>query len=357
MTDIILVDNQLDRDTWDEFVAQQSDGHLLQSWGWGDFKAAFGWQPMRVALSASTKIVAAAQLVFRPSPLGPLAYIPKGPVLGQATASQQGQLWAAVHRLARQRRAFVLKVEPEWLDLPEQHERLAAQGLSPDSDTIQPRQTIVIDLTPDPDDVLDTMKSKTRYNIRLAGRKGLVCEPGDRAAVDAFYDIMETTGERDEFGIHTRAYYQHAWELFNAQGRASLWMASYKGQYLAGVMAFCLGQKSWYMYGASSNQHRNLMPTYLAQWQALLWAKDRGCASYDMCGIPDLPEEVLEEGLRDRSTLGDAPPHLWGVYRFKRGFGGQTRRYVGAYQRIYSPLRHRLFTAGLALIKKTRGQT
>jgi lipid II:glycine glycyltransferase (peptidoglycan interpeptide bridge formation enzyme) len=108
------------------------------------------------------------------------------------------------------------------------------------------------------------------------------------------------------------------------------------------------------MYGSSSNKHRNLMPTYLVQWEAISWAKAKGCQHYDLCGIPDMDEDVLEAAVRDRDVLEGDIPELWGVYRFKRGFGGQVIRYVGAYDYIYKPLRHRLFNWAMALREKTR---
>jgi lipid II:glycine glycyltransferase (peptidoglycan interpeptide bridge formation enzyme) len=339
---------------WNAFVASQSTAHLLQSWAWGDFKAQFGWEPVRLAVQADDELAGVAQILLRASPLGKLAYIPKGPVFGTDDPGITMQLWQGIHETLQTHGVFALKVEPEWPDEERAHKRLQEAGFVHSDQTVQPRQTIVVDLSPDKDEILAAMKSKTRYNIRLASRKGVKSREGDAQDVEIFYDMMETTGERNEFGIHSRDYYRQAWRQFSAQDRAKLFLATYEGQPLAGIMVFAFGKKSWYMYGSSSNKHRNLMPTYLVQWEAISWAKAKGCQHYDLCGIPDMDEDVLEAAVRDRDVLEGDIPELWGVYRFKRGFGGQVIRYVGAYDYIYKPLRHRLFNWAMALREKTR---
>jgi len=145
---------------------------------------------------------------------------------------------------------------------------------------------------------------------------------------------MAETGERDEFGVHSRAYYRRSLELFEAQGQVALVLAEFDGEPLAGVLVFAVGEKSWYIAGASSNRRRNLMPAYAVQWTAMQWAKERGCSVYDLWGIPDADEETLEASFTERSD------GLWGVYRFKRGFGGQVTRYIGMWERALSPLYH-----------------
>jgi lipid II:glycine glycyltransferase (peptidoglycan interpeptide bridge formation enzyme) len=167
------------------------------------------------------------------------------------------------------------------------------------------------------------MKPKWRYNARLSARKGVEVSEGGADDLAAFYDLMRVTGERDDFGIHTASYYRRAWELFAPQGRAALLMAHYEGQPLAGLMVYAFNGQSWYMYGASSNAHRNLMSNHQLQWRAMQWARARGCDRYDLWGIPDVDDDPEE------ADLG-------GVGRFKAGFGGEVVRYVGAYDYEYS---------------------
>ena len=318
---------------WNSFVTASPRGHILQSSQWGRLKEQFGWQVTRVAIQNRNQWLAGAQVLFRPTPLGlrTIAYVPKGPITDWADEEATHALLDALHRLCRQNRAIFLKIEP---DVPENSalaQRLIDLGFHPSPQTIQPRCTILLDLTPDLEDILARMKPKTRYNIRLAARRGVTVREGTVEDLPEFYRLMQITSQRDRFGIHSRSYYETAHRLFVPPKLARLFLATYEGKVLAGIMVFALGQRAWYMYGASSNEHRNLMPNYLLQWEAIRWAKGRGCLTYDLWGIPDEEEEILESEFTKRSD------GLWGVYRFKRGFGGQVVHYLGAYDYVYSP--------------------
>ena len=153
---------------------------------------------------------------------------------------------------------------------------------------------------------------------------------------------MEETGTRDDFGVHSQAYYRAAYEQFVGSNRVCLLLACYKTEPLAGLMTFACGDKAWYFYGASSERHRSLMPNYLLQWEAMRWAREQGCTSYDLWGVPDADETTLEDQFTQRSD------GLWGVYRFKRGFGGRLHRSLGAFDHVYSPLWYRLYAAFVA---------
>lgn len=307
---------------WDIFLQDKPGAHLLQTSAWGDFKARFGWQVERICAGS-----AGAQVLFRPLPLGfSFAYLPKGPVGGDWSA-----LWPEIDRVCRRKRAVVLKVEPDAWE-PEAHladTALSARfpGFYPDADPVQPRRTIVISLEGSEEDLLGRMKQKTRYNIRLAEKKGVVVRTSQD--LDAFYQLMAVTGARDGFGVHSQEYFRAAYDLFNPRGMCTLLMAEFEGRPLAGLMAFARGTRAWYFYGASNDEERNRMPTYLLQWQAMRWAREMGCTEYDLWGVPDVDEEALEAGFSDRSD------GLWGVYRFKRGFGGALMRSAGAWDRAY----------------------
>jgi len=339
---LLTLTDQASPQEWDAFIQGAPDGHLLQMWPWGELKSRFGWSAVRVAVQDRGQIVAAAQVLLRTTPLGRLAYIPRGPVAAPDQPELCETLMRAVSRACRARGVMALKVEPDWVDSPERRQLLARLGFASSQQTVQAPRTIHVDLRPDPEAILGAMKSKTRYNIRLAERKGVVVREGGQADLGAFCRLMAVTGERDGFGVHSPEYYALAWRLFAPRNLGRLFLAEYEGQLLAGLMAFAAGTKSWYLYGASSNEQRNLMPTYLIQWAAMQWAKEKGCHTYDLCGIPDLDEEVLEAALESDQPLSPPSP-LWGVYRFKRGFGGQMVRYVGAYDYVYSAWRYRLF--------------
>ena len=315
---------------WDAFVAAHPDGHLLQSWAWGELKGRFGWRPLRLAVSEGGRLVATAQVLLRRLPYRCLAYVPRGPVFDRGSEEVGRLLLQSLRRLARRSGAIALKVEPPWLDSPEAAAWWLRQGFRPSAQTVQPRRTIVIDLGPEEEEILGQMKSKWRYNVRLAGRKGVSVRQGTVEDLAAFYALMRETGERDGFAVHTPDYYRAALELFAEQGRAALFLAEHGGQVLAGLVAFAFGAQAIYMYGASGERERQRMPNHLLQWEAMRWARARGCQVYDLWGIPDV----------DPTSPSAA---LAGVERFKAGFGGVARRYVGAFDYVYSPLAYRAF--------------
>ena len=353
------IDEKVSPQEWDRFVETQPAGHVLQTAAWGTFKAGFGWQAERLALRegdrrSAGRIIAGAQVLFRRLPLGwTVAYVPKGPLVDFADVETCRHLFSALHRLCRARRAIMLKIEPEREeDAPlagplagPLAAQLAAHGFRRGQQTIQPRRTIWVDLTATEDEILGQMKSKTRYNIRLAGRKEVEVHAGGSQDLAAFVQLMTVTGARNEFGIHHAGYYQRAYDLFVPRDMARLFMATYQGQTLAGIMVFAFGNKAWYMYGASGNEHREKMPTYALQWAAIRWAKSRGCEIYDLWGVPDEDQETLEAQFMERRE------GLWGVYRFKRGFGGRLVRYAGAFDHVYNKPLYRLYHLFLKIFR------
>ncbi len=316
-------------------------GHFLQHPAWGEFKEAFGWRALRIALAENDTFVAGAQVLFRPLPLGlTLAYVPRGPILRRADPD----LWRALVReldaACRRRRAIFLKVEPNWEDTPEAREMLARAGFVPSFQTVQPRSTIVVDLTADEATILARMKSKWRYNVRLAARKGVIVRPAQERDLPIFLDLLQETAARDRFPIHTPEYYRLAWERFVPAGLGTLLMAWYQDMPLAAIFVVAWGKTAIYMYGASSNRERQRMPNHLLQWEGMRWARQQGCTEYDLWGIPD------EVGKHPEVWAGRTPERkdgLWGVFRFKQGFGGRIVRFVGAWDRVYMPVGYRIF--------------
>ncbi len=320
---------------WEARLARAPGAHVLQSWAWGELKAGFGWRVQRLAVGP-----ACAQVLYRPLPggLGSIAYVPKGPLVEPFAAEGLRELLAALRPLACQQRAVCFKIEPNLEDDGALAEELRSLGFRLSPQQVQPRRTILVALDAEPDGLLQRMKSKTRYNIRLAKRKGVTVRPGTEADLPAFYHLLETTATRDGFGIHSRDYYEAVHRLFVPHDQGRLLLAEYESQLLAGLVVLTGGDTACYMYGASSNEHRALMPNYLLQWKAMLWARERGCRFYDLWGVPDEEEAVLEAGFTQRRD------GLWGVYRFKRGFGGRLVRTVGAWDLVYAPLRYRLYS-------------
>src|SRR6266702_3790811 len=342
------------REQWDHFISEHPRAHLLQSWGWGELKASQGWSPLRLALwdtqEQPHKMVAAAQVLRRgaahiPLWIGHLAYIPKGPVLDW---SQPGECWALfsqLHPLLRRQGALALRIEPNqsaghhMLDKSALYPGVLDPGIETGLEApqaaltsmhfhpvqaIQPLRTILLDLTPDEDTLLARMKEKWRYNIRLAGRRGVQIRVAETVEdVQNWYGLLQTTSIRDRFGIHTLEYYLRAWQIFAPRKLARLFLAHYNGQPLAGIFVGMMAKQAVYLYGASRNEQRQLMPNYLLQWEAIRWAKQAGACAYDFWGIPDTDAE-------DEAMAG--------VYRFKSGWGGRIVRFLGNYECLYHPL-------------------
>ncbi len=320
---------------WDSFLQSKNpDAHLLQTAAWARLKSAFGWQPEFVRDGD-----AGAMVLFRALPLGfSIAYLPRGPV--PSTSAALGSILPKLDALCRSRRAAFLKVEPDIADDPSAAGELRRLGFQPSPNTVQPPRTIRVDIRGSEDEILARMKPKTRYNIRLAVRHGVaVSASGD---LPAFEGLMNTTGARDAFAVHSGSYYQNAYAEFSPHQNVELMLAAFEGETLAGLMAFAQGKRAWYLYGASSDLHREVMAPHLLQWEAIRWARTRGCTEYDLWGIPDADEQTLE---KEFSARHDG---LWGVYRFKRGFGGQVWRSVGAWDRVYHRPLHWLYRLVIA---------
>jgi lipid II:glycine glycyltransferase (peptidoglycan interpeptide bridge formation enzyme) len=308
---------------WNRFLETHTEAHLLQMGDWGELKKDFGWKPVRILLNNEV----GAQILFRRLPLGlTLGYIPKLAFSDKLLAVSV-ELWREVDIVCKKNRSIFLKIEPDsWnkeFVLPHSYFTFSSHN-------IQPPRTITIDIKDGEEAILARMKPKCRYNIRLAEKKGVTIRTWDD--ISAFHEMMTVTGGRDNFGVHSKEYYQRAYELFHAKGTCELLVAEYEDKPLASLMVFANGRRAWYVYGASNDQERNRMPTYLLQWEAIRWAKAHGCEEYDLWGVPDENEETLETNFESRHN------GLWGVYRFKRGFGGQVKRAAQALDRVYNPL-------------------
>ena len=320
---------------WQEFLRHHPNAHLLQTAEWGELKSNFGWTPIRLTTGKR-----GGQILFRKLPFGlTLGYLPK-PITPEDDMATNRQFWAELDLLCRERRAIFCKLEPDAWDQDPRGRSGEYQSLRISRHSIQPPRTIVINIKYSEDEILARMKQKTRYNIRLAEKKGVRVRPWDDLV--AFHKMMMATGERDRFGAHSLDYYSKAYELFRSGGMCELLVADYEGVPLAALMVFARGNRAWYLYGASTDDQRNLMPTYLLQWEAIRWAKSRGCETYDLWGVPDHDEAALEAGFEKRSD------GLWGVYRFKRGFGGELKRASQAYDRVYNPALYWIYRLRMA---------
>ena len=305
---------------WDQYMGNHLNAHILQTRLWGEFKAQFGWKSIFIKTGTS-----GAHLLIRKLPFGlSIGYVPKGPI----GLFSQGILDELI-RQSQKHNAIVLYVEPdswedEFGDLSLLNSKFEKQEFS-----IQPRRSILLSLAGSEEEILGRMKQKTRYNIRLAQKKEIIVESSHN--IEIFLHLMKITGERNQFGVHHPDYYRSVFKLFSKEKACELLIAKYHDTPVAALMLFMRGKRAWYFYGASSDEERNRMPAYLLQWEAMRLAIKRGCAQYDLWGVPDFDEEILEKTFMTRDD------GLWGVYRFKRGFGGKIARSAGVFQKILNP--------------------
>ena len=334
-----------DRQQWNDFVANSECCNITQSYEWGELAHHLDAEAMFAGvLDDEGKLCAAMLVLISTAPVirRTYFYAPRGPVIDEPDSPAMTVLLNFVKAEARNRGAFMLKVEPSvadddarWLVALQKH------GFQPTPYASHVRHEWVLDLRPDEKTLLAGMKEKWRYNIRLAGRKGVTVRRGQgQADLDTFYRIYQTTSERDQFFIHDKGHYEDVMRLFSEGDRAALFLAEYEGEAIAGIIVLTFGRWSWYMYGASSNEQRNLMPNHLLQWNGMQWAKAHGCWYYNFRGIPD----VLEEG-----------QELWGVYVFKRGFGGYAIRSLETHDLAYQPLVYTVYRR-LLDVKRWRDQ-
>ncbi|MCD4752269.1 MAG: peptidoglycan bridge formation glycyltransferase FemA/FemB family protein [Anaerolineaceae bacterium] len=312
---------------WKEFIKANPSAHILQMDEWGKLKSQFGWYSKQAILNDT-----GAQILFRKLPLSrTIAYIPKGPI---GPKNSWKSLLAEIDLICKHNKSIFLKIEPDaWVDQEDEIAELM-NGYAQPSPPIQPRRTAVISLSGGQEDWLQSMKQKTRYNVRLAARKDVTISQSNDLSI--YQNLMIETSKRDDFGVHSGEYYQQAYNLFHPE-YGTILLAKYGNQPLAAIMVFSSGTRAYYFYGASSSKERNRMPTYLLQFEAMKWAKEHGCETYDLWGVPDAEPEELECQFKDRSD------GLWGVYRFKRGFGGHIMRSCGAFDRIYHPALYKAY--------------
>jgi len=315
---------------WDRALVELPAPHLLQTWEWGAFKSRHGWQATRylwVDRGTEPPLAAASVLTRRVGPL-PVAvmYVPKGPVLDYTNRDHLGLVLDHLEALARQTRAAFIKIDPDVVPDTDAGQvlldTLRWRGWQSSDEEIQFRNTVLLELTPSLDDLLMNMKSKWRYNVRLARRKGVTVRPGSRDDLSLLYDIYADTADRGEFVIRPESYYQDAWGSFIEAGLAQPLIAEVEEEPVAMLIVYRFDERAYYIYGGSRTIHRDKMPNNLLQWEAIKWAKERGCTVYDMWGAPD--------------ELDESDP-MWGVYRFKKGFGGRFVEHIGAWD--YAPSR------------------
>jgi len=353
-----------DATTWNDLIRDLPDPHLLQTREWAKVKAKYGWEPhyfiwseksdMSDTLDKSdfSDIVAAAMMLKRRIPIAGLGarlnilYIPKGPLMDWSEGALRKRVLDELQSFANAQGAIFLKIDPDVVlgtGVPENEDviednngqavaaELERRGWLFASDQIQFRNTVMIDLSPSEDEMLACMKQKTRYNIRLAGRKSVIVRVGTKDDLPALYKMYAETSVRDGFVIRDEGYYQTVWRTFMDAKMPTCepLIAEVDGEAVAAIFVFYFAGRAYYLYGMSREVHREKMPNYLLQWEAMRRAKAAGCHVYDLWGAPDEFDES---------------DSMWGVFRFKQGLGGEVVRTLGAWNYTPRPFWYKMYS-------------
>jgi peptidoglycan pentaglycine glycine transferase (the first glycine) len=350
---------------WNELIASLPLAHLLQTWEWSQVKTKYGWQAMPFTWqTAGEKPVAAAMVLKRSFPIGGFAkkmcvlYIPKGPLMDWADVALRCRVLDNLQAFAKRQAAIFIKIDPDVVlgtGVPGAEQaveftggqtiqsELEQKGWRFSHDQIQFRNTVLVDLTPSEEELLARMKQKTRYNIRLAQKKGVTVRAGTLDDLPLLYHMYAETSIRDNFLIREQGYYQTIWRNFmqvapsasSLQPSSEPLIAEVGSEPVGAVSMFYFAGQAIYLFGMSRETHREKMPNHLLQWEAIRRARTLGCRTYNLWGAPD--EFNQHDG-------------LWGVFRFKEGLGGYVSRTLGAWDFTTNPLMYKLYTQTLPKI-------
>ncbi|HKV59043.1 MAG TPA: peptidoglycan bridge formation glycyltransferase FemA/FemB family protein, partial [Ktedonobacteraceae bacterium] len=345
----ITIEEIADREQWDAFLTSQPRGHLLQSFEWGELNKYLGARVYRLGALQDGHMVGAMSLTVSPVPI-PMPglhwnwlYSSRGPTVETPASPALPALIESVQKIAKAEHAVVLRLEPNIADDdPDEQSWIDAYrklGFRTNPNAVHGRRSWVLDIRPDAEKLLADFKMTWRQNVRVAERKGVIIrEATSDADFDAYYDLLKLTSDRDAFFIHQKDYHREILRHFASKGDAVLYLAEHEGEAIAAKMLIRFGDWCWDMFGASSNNKRNLKPTYLLQFRCIEWAKARGCSYFDFRTIP----EILEPG-----------EEMWGVYEYKKGFGGFSRLNMPTQDYVYRPL---IYNAWRKLVEARRAR-
>ena len=405
--------------TWNKFIAENSSESFLQAWEWGEFNCVLGRKVWRIGIvdnnllsknesenskfkiqNSKFNLLAVALLIKYELPFGQsYLYCPRGPAVSQKSIKSKVEsqklkvvdfLFDEIKKISKKERAMFLKIDPPiscWFHSGgspvEPKCKSCAKGstallglwsqhcnFKKSSNEIQPKNTLILDLNKSEEELLKEMKPKTRYNIRLAERRGVkigswktlpsISLSGGqqqeyfKKKFERFWKLTEETSKRDKFASHNKNYYWKMLESLNGvhasknppsplfqRGnsqeennsyclQAKLYLAEYKDRTIAANIVLSFGDSCVYLHGASSNKDRNVMAPYLLQWRQILDAKKTGCKAYDFWGVSNLKATCRHVAFRF-----DKKSDWGGITRFKKGFGGKEKNYIGTYDLVF----------------------
>ena len=347
----------MDREKWNQIISQFTGSTLLQTWEWGQIKSKNGWkQHHYVKEGSSGNLDAVALILSREQHLSKFApsikilYIPHGPLLDWSNLELVKDTLDHLKKYSKDQKAAYIKIDPQLLNSQakgnfftnlgktDSHilDYLKDTGWIYSRQQIQFKNTFWLNLAKSEDELLARMKQKTRYNIRLAEKKGVSVRRGSETDFDEIYEMYAATSARDGFIIRPKEYYFLLWKTFMNADMAVPLIAEVAGKSVSALFLFHFNKKSYYLYGMSRDLHREKMPSYLLQWEAIKLSKSLGCEIYDLWGAPD---------------IFDPTDRMWGVYKFKEGLGGEIIQTLGAFDFPTSKLAYTIIQEALPKIQ------
>lgn len=338
---ILNKENKEEVKKYKEFVDNFSSTSLMQSMNWADVKK--GWESEYVYLEEDGKIVMAMSLVIRKI-IGSksMIYAPRGPVGDIYDIQKVKKITEEVDKIAKKYNAFVFRFDPERYYDEKLEEMYVKEGYKVrnrkfgKNELIQPRYNMILNISgKTEEEVFKGYSEKTRYNVRVAKRKGVTVRYSrDAEDLKTFYNLYVVTGIRDKIASRPYDYFERMLNTFD-ENHMRIYIAEFEGEALSAAIAINYGKKTFYLYGASSNEKRNLMPNYLMQQEMIEWAIETGCDLYDFGGVFIL----------DKSN---------GLYKFKEGFCRQegVTEFIGEIDKVYSKFWYFAFTKLVPIYQK-----
>lgn len=317
----------MDIKNYENFCQNSGYGSFMQSTLWGKVKSEWIDEYI-IVKDDDDNIIGEMLILIKKIPFlnTSFMYAPRGPVCDMHNRTTLNKIMAGIVMLQKKYHSFLLKIDP----IIDENDSIAINNLRSlgfvhrndrvGYENIQCRENYVIEFNNrSADEIFDSFKSKWRYNIRLATKKGVKCDFYGAEKIDDFYVLMEQTAKRDNFDIRSKEYFLNILKQFKQN--AQLCICYLNNIPLSGALIFNYAKTVSYVYGCSSNEYRNYMPNYLMQWTMIKYAVDNGCNTYDFCGIP----YWYDENHRN-----------YGVYKFKQGFGGNVKTFAGEFDLMFN---------------------
>ena len=340
--------NEENVEKYNEFLKNHDRCNFQQSIEWANVKKPAWKREIIIIEDENENIVGSLMVLIRKIPIfGNLMYSARGPICDVHDEKTLQELTKSLKELAKKYKAFVLKIEPDIKSDDKEFKSIISKlgykikdNAKNFSEEINPRYVFRLDLkNKTEDEIFAAFQSKTRYNVRLASKKGVIIKEGTREDLKDFYKIMQVTGKRDNFIIRPLEYFEKMYDELGKEHMKIL-MAYYEDKPISGILDIIYGNKVWYLYGASSNEHRNLMPNYLLQWEGIKYAIANKKDMYDFRGVSGVVDENHPQ---------------YGLYRFKKGFNAEFTEFVGELYIPFRPLWYKMYKLTEKLYKNSRG--